>query len=94
MLPTQPKFFKNLALKALDKVAKDLSDCRDKKALWGQSAATVYFSNDGTVKDVTIAHPYTGKPQGKCVEDKIRTARMAPFLGKSYPVVYFFVIPR
>jgi serine/threonine-protein kinase len=92
-LPTQPKFYKNLATKALDKVAKDLRDCRDKKGRWGQSAATVNFLNDGTVKDVYIASPYTGTTQGKCVEDKIRTAQMAPFQGKAYPVVYYFVIP-
>lgn len=81
-------------MKALDKAAKDLTDCKNPKGIWGQSAATVTFANDGTVKDVSIAQPFTGRPQGKCVEEKVRKATMAPFLGKSYPVVYFFYVPK
>ena len=91
--PPKNHFNKRLAMSALDKVGKNLSECRRTKGLWGIGGATIYFANDGTIDKLDVGPPFRGTPEGTCVTDRLMTAKIGPFAGPAPAVVYNFVVP-
>jgi len=89
-----PRYQPRNARAALDRVAQDLPSCRtEKKGLWGTGGATVKFTHDGKVSDVTLGPPYRTAKEGQCVAGILRRADMGPFEGKAVPLSYEFFLP-
>jgi hypothetical protein len=81
------------AMAALDALSARLDTCVRPGGYTGRGAAWVTFGRNGSVSLVKLGPPLAGTPEGKCVGDLFRGARVAPFLGPPGGLIYKFTLP-
>ena len=50
------------------------------------------FGNDGSVIHLTMGPPFSGTPEGACIADRFRGARVQPFRGTPGAINYNFTL--
>ncbi len=81
------------AYTALSAIGNHLESCQRPGGHSGLGAALVTFGRDGTVTHIKVGPPFAGTPEGKCLTDLFRAARVGPFLGPPGAVIYKFNLP-
>jgi serine/threonine-protein kinase len=81
------------AYAALSAIGNHLESCQRPGGHSGRGAAWVTFGRDGSVTHIKVGPPFAGTPEGKCLTDLFRVARVGPFLGPPGAVIYKFDLP-
>ncbi len=81
------------AYAALSAIGNHLESCERPGGRSGRGAAWVTFGRDGSVTHIKVGPPFAGTPEGKCLTDLFRIARVGPFLGPPGAVIYKFNLP-
>jgi serine/threonine protein kinase len=94
-VPTRPtkRLVGAAAYAALSAIGNHLESCQRPGGPSGWGAAWVTFGRDGSVTHIKVGPPFAGTPEGKCVADLFRVARVGPFLGPPGAVIYKFNLP-
>jgi hypothetical protein len=85
-------FTRAAGIAALDAVNGGLATCAREGGHTGTGSVRVTFSNDGSVMHVSIGRPFDGTPEGTCVVDRFRGARVGPFGGPVGALNYNFTV--
>jgi serine/threonine protein kinase len=83
-----------VAFAALDALSARLDNCERPGGRSGRGAVWVTFERTGTVSHIKVGPPFAGTPEGKCVAELFRAARVGPFLGPPGAVIYKFTLPE
>ncbi len=81
-------FDRAVALRALAEASKSAARCRMAGAPPGAVRVSVSFGPSGAPETVKVTHaPYAGTQTAKCVQDKLKAARMDAFSGTAQTVI-------
>ena len=78
ILATAKRLVGAAAYAALGAIGTNLESCQRPGGRSGAGAAWVTFGRDGSVTHIKIGPPFAGTPQGKCLTDLFRAARVGP----------------
>jgi hypothetical protein len=71
-----------------------LSFCKKPDEPTGPGSASVTFSPEGTVTNVTVDPPYAGTKAGDCIAGQFRRAKVNSFQGTSQTIKHSFEVPK
>ena len=93
--PAQPtkRLAGKAAFAALDALNTQLETCARPGGRSGPGAVWVTFDGTGFVSHIKAAPPYAGTPEGRCITDLFRGARVGPFTGPPGAIIYKFNLP-
>jgi hypothetical protein len=81
------------AISSLNGISARLGTCSRAGGLSGRGAVWVTFARDGSVSHIKVGPPFADTPQGACIVDLYKSARVPPFLGPPGAVIYKFTLP-
>jgi serine/threonine protein kinase len=86
-------FNRGAATSALANASRRAAGCKSEDGPTGSGRATVTFSPDGPVSNVSVSPPFVGTSVGSCVATAYRSARVPAFTGSSVTLPHSFRIP-
>jgi hypothetical protein len=86
-------FNRGAATSALANAARRAAGCKGDDGPTGSGRATVTFSPDGPVSNVSVSAPFAGTSVGACVATAYRSAQVPSFTGSSVTLPHSFRIP-
>jgi hypothetical protein len=82
------------ALTSLSKAANSAMSCKREGGPTGAGTASVTFSTEGPVSNVSLSAPFAGTPVGTCIQTVFRSAHVPAFSGSSVTLSKSFRIPE
>jgi serine/threonine-protein kinase len=86
-------FNRGAATSALASAARRAAGCKSDDGPNGAGRATVTFSPDGPVSNVSVSPPFAGTSVGSCVATAYRSAHVPAFTGSSVTLPHSFRVP-